>query len=92
MTNEASIGPDYRPESDSERPEACRDGKEAARQKKLLEIPVRQRQIFRQAWKGRSRKAAIRAFCLECIGYEAAEVNRCTAPTCPLYEFREGRM
>jgi len=59
--------------------------------RKLASIPQRQRGIFLRAWSGKSRKAAMRAFCLECMGFEAAEVGRCTAPACPLYEYREGR-
>jgi hypothetical protein len=26
--------------------------------------------------------------CLECMGYENAEVGRCTSVTCPLFEYR----
>jgi hypothetical protein len=63
---------------------------EAARAAKLAQIPRRQRPVFRRAWAGKSRKAAMRAFCLECMGYESAEVPRCTAPTCPLYPYRRG--
>ena len=33
---------------------------------------------------------AIRRFCLECMGYQQAEVPRCTAPNCPLFPFRMG--
>ena len=32
--------------------------------------------------------AAIRLFCLECMGGSQLEVTNCTAPPCPLYEFR----
>jgi len=35
-----------------------------------------------------SQGAAIRAFCLECTGGERAEVARCTALDCPLFDFR----
>jgi len=34
---------------------------------------------------------AIRAMCLECVGYVTEEVKACTAPDCPLYPFRLGR-
>ena len=41
---------------------------------------------------------AIRAFCLECVGYDRNEVKLCTAgprlaedePGCPLFEYRFG--
>ena len=94
-----STHPDDRPESapgiaprPPADPPAGQADVEAVRHDKLADIPVRQRPIFRRAWKGKSRKAAIRAFCLYCMGYESAEVNRCTAPDCPLYEYREGRL
>ena len=35
---------------------------------------------------------AIRAFCLECVGYSADEVRLCTAgDSCPLFKFRFGK-
>jgi len=43
--------------------------------------------LLRQASKG-SRSAAVRAFCLECMGGDRKEVERCTAPECPLFGFR----
>ena len=59
-----------------------------ARAEKVAAAPPRIRDLYRRAWNG-SRKAAIRTFCLECVGYNAADVHRCTASACPLYEFRE---
>ena len=35
--------------------------------------------------------SAIKEFCLECCGYNSAEVKTCTAPNCPLFEFRNGK-
>ncbi len=35
-------------------------------------------------------RTAIRNHCLECVGYESAEVARCTAPACWLYPYRLG--
>ena len=34
---------------------------------------------------------AIRAFCLECVGFQKAEVKDCMGMDCPLYKFRYGR-
>ena len=34
---------------------------------------------------------AIRAHCLECMGWNYDEVRNCTDPICPLYPFREGK-
>lgn len=36
-------------------------------------------------------RTAIRNHCLECVGYDASEVRRCTAPECWLWPFRLGR-
>lgn len=33
---------------------------------------------------------AIRYFCLECMGYQQAEVGRCTATECHLWPYRLG--
>ena len=43
---------------------------------------------FQLAYEGRSRPAAIKAKCLDCCGYQPAEVKRCTTVTCPLHKFR----
>lgn len=34
---------------------------------------------------------AIKEFCLQCCGYQSNEVKNCTAPNCPLYDFRLGK-
>ncbi|MFC1488573.1 hypothetical protein ACFL6B_01865 [Thermodesulfobacteriota bacterium] len=33
-------------------------------------------------------RRAIVEFCKECMGFNSAEVRRCTAKLCPLYPFR----
>jgi len=33
---------------------------------------------------------AIRYHCLECVGFNKEEVERCTCPLCPLYPYRMG--
>jgi hypothetical protein len=35
-------------------------------------------------------RTAIKRFCLECMCGQQAEIQRCTAPLCPLYPFRLG--
>ena len=60
----------------------------AERATRLSDVPRKYRELYRRAYAGKSRKAAIRAFCLECVCWSADEVRRCTAPACPLYEFR----
>ena len=32
--------------------------------------------------------SAIRAFCFECMGWNYYDVEKCTAPLCPLFPFR----
>jgi len=64
---------------------------DSVRRKRLPQIPGKYRSLYLRAWGGKSRKAATRAFCLECVGYNAAEVGRCTDGACPLYPYREDR-
>jgi hypothetical protein len=60
------------------------------REEYLSDIPKSYRGIARRALAGKSRKAAIRAKCLECMGYEdaSAGVRDCTSKNCPLYPYR----
>lgn len=51
------------------------------------EIPERFRKLYERGRNGKA-KAAIRCHCLMCCAWEAAEVERCTAMGCPLYELR----
>ncbi len=52
------------------------------------EMPRSHRACYDKAVSGKSRKAAMRAFCLECCGYEIREVFLCTDLGCPLYPYR----
>jgi len=52
------------------------------------DIPARHKQRYTK--RKTSRKAAIRSFCLECVGYVEKEVRLCTDKGCPLYYFRIG--
>ena len=54
----------------------------------VSQIPVKFRGLYRRAMTGKSRKAAIRAHCLMCVGWVAEEVVLCTAKTCPLHPYR----
>lgn len=45
--------------------------------------------LYNKALARRSRKAAIRSFCLECCYYQEKEVRECTDVGCPLYRYRE---
>ena len=56
--------------------------------KVLDEVPVSYRGTFERAYAGKSRNAAIRAFCLRCVGYLRNEVRDCTCYGCPLHPYR----
>lgn len=74
-----------------------RDGDGVPRERKGLSEPVgymhnyprRSRAIYRRAMTGRSRKAAMDAFCIMCMGYQPYLVAECTDPDCPLFPYRE---
>lgn len=55
---------------------------------KLKDIPAAYRGTYERAMTGRSAKAAIRSFCLECVGWQREEIRLCTSPACPLYPYR----
>src|SRR5438046_8727594 len=50
------------------------------------DVPVLYRGLAKQAV--RSRAAAVKLFCLECVGYVRKDVTECTACQCPLFRHR----
>jgi hypothetical protein len=52
------------------------------------QIPKQYPATYDRAMTGKSRKAAMRAFCLECCGWQIKEVFLCTDLACPLYPYR----
>jgi hypothetical protein len=44
-----------------------------------------------RAYKGNSPMAAVRLFCLACMGGSASEVAKCTDKVCSLWRFRYGK-
>ena len=68
--------------------EATKEEIKAARAERLKIAPERTHKNYRKAWNGRNRKYAVRMFCVECMGYEQAEIPRCTSLACPLYPYR----
>ena len=56
--------------------------------KRYQTMPKHCRAVYAVAMRGKSRAAAIRAFCEMCVGWERREVARCTDPACPLYAYR----
>lgn len=56
---------------------------------RLEEMPPRYRSKYQAAMRGRSRTAAIGAFCQMCVGWNSpSDVRGCTDPACPLYPYR----
>ncbi|MHC4133145.1 MAG: hypothetical protein ACYSSP_13040 [Planctomycetota bacterium] len=56
-----------------------------------LQMPKVYRANYNQAMTGRSRRAAIKAFCLECVQWQKEEVRLCSSPQCSLYPYRPYR-
>lgn len=52
------------------------------------QIPILYRSLYARAIGGKSRKAAMHSFCLECCGWQIKEVFLCTDLGCPLYPYR----
>ena len=50
--------------------------------------PSAYQSVFLRAASGRSRTAAIKAFCLTCVGFCREDIKGCTAPACPLFPYR----
>lgn len=55
---------------------------------RTAQMPVSCRGTYRRAVEGRSLRAAVKAFCLECVGWKREEVAACTALACPLWPVR----
>ena len=54
------------------------------------DVPDRHLRLYDRALAGKSLRAGASAHCTMCMGWQAAEVPRCTAPGCPLYPYRPG--
>jgi hypothetical protein len=52
------------------------------------EVPKKYRGLYERAMKGKSRKAAMHAFCLECCYWQIKEVQLCSDDGCPLFPYR----
>jgi hypothetical protein len=58
------------------------------KEKRLLQIPKIHQATYKSAMTGKSRKNAVKAFCLECVCWQKEEVRLCTDTGCPLYPYR----
>ena len=54
----------------------------------LSQMPQRSRATYLRALAGKSRTAAIKAFCSECVGWQRKEVAGCISVACPLFQYR----
>lgn len=61
--------------------------REAQIQERLAQMPPRYQKLYLKALAG-NRPAAVRAQCLECVGWVKEEVRLCTDAGCPLYTIR----
>lgn len=50
--------------------------------------PAYLEKLYARAACGNSRAAAIKGFCLECMGYSRKDVEKCGATECPLFPYR----
>ena len=57
-------------------------------EQKLAQMPSAYRKTYRKAMTGKSLRAAVNAFCSECVCWQREEVKNCTSHTCPLYQYR----
>jgi hypothetical protein len=68
---------------------------QAERQEKIAErragIPKKYRNTYDRAVSGKSLRACVNAFCLECICWQSREVTLCTDLACPLWAVRPYR-
>ena len=63
--------------------------REAACQRRLEAAAPMFRPVLESAYSGEaSPRKAIKAFCLECVGYDRKAISGCTAPSCPLWLYR----
>jgi len=56
----------------------------------MIDIPRKYKKLYEKAMNSKSRKAKIRFFCLECVGFSEIEVTLCTDKSCPFYDVRRG--
>jgi hypothetical protein len=69
------------------------DGRRAqAIRNRALQMPQSRRGIYLRSAAGTAPpRTAIKAFCLECMGWQREEVRLCTATACPLWLYRPYR-
>ncbi len=67
----------------------CSDPQQARRLRQVAEHYPSRLRLFKRLYAGQtSPRECIKAFCLECNGWEEAAIRECCAPACPLYRLR----
>ena len=56
--------------------------------RRLAAMPESHRGTYQRAVTGKSLRAAVTAFCAECVGYDREAVRTCPAVACPLWSVR----
>ena len=87
------------PSSSETRKQAIQDGLSAVEatcrslvEERAKQAPISRRVGYLRAAAGTaSPRAAVKAFCLECLGWDRNEVSRCTGLACPLWQYRPFR-
>ena len=62
--------------------------RQAAINNRRNEMPKACRNTYLKAVKGKSMRAALTAFCFECVMYQRVEIQLCTDLGCPLWVYR----
>jgi hypothetical protein len=62
--------------------------RQAKIKQRLSKIPQAYKRNYQNAVQGKSLRAAVNAFCIECTGWQRNEIIFCTSLACPLYAVR----
>lgn len=57
-------------------------------EKRLNDMPKDYRNNYKKAMSGKNRPAGVKAFCLECMGWQRVETKKCDSVACPLHPYR----
>jgi hypothetical protein len=58
-------------------------------ERRKAQVPPQYKTLYEKVTVGKAApKTCIKAMCLECMGWQRAEVAKCTATACPLYKHR----
>lgn len=55
---------------------------------RISQMPRSYRAVYEKAVRGRSLRASINSFCLECICFQVEEIRNCSDKACPLWAVR----